>query len=59
MRIAETDQTESTGAGAPENTSLQAVANPPKRPRKQAAAHAAVATKSNTLNLRIRRRTPS
>ncbi|CAN7648684.1 DUF3489 domain-containing protein [Mesorhizobium sp. LjNodule214] len=45
MRVTETDQTESTGAGEPENISLQAVVTPPKRGRKQAAAHAEVANK--------------
>ncbi|MBE1707073.1 MULTISPECIES: DUF3489 domain-containing protein [Mesorhizobium] len=46
MGITETGQTESTGAGEPQNTSLQAVATPPRRPRKQAAAHADVPNKS-------------
>lgn len=46
MRVTEIDQTESTGAGEPENISLQAVATPPKRPRKQIAAYAEVANKS-------------
>jgi hypothetical protein len=45
MRITETDQADSTEAGEPENISLQAVATQPKRPRKQAAAHAEVANK--------------
>lgn len=46
MRSTEIDRTESTGAGDPEKISLQAVANPPKRLRKQTAAHAEVANKT-------------
>ncbi|MER8846787.1 DUF3489 domain-containing protein [Mesorhizobium australicum] len=46
MRITETDQTESIGAGESENISLEAVANQPKRPRKRTTAHAEVANKS-------------
>ncbi|MBZ9727950.1 DUF3489 domain-containing protein [Mesorhizobium sp. CO1-1-11] len=47
MHVTETEQTESTGAGEPKNISLQAVVTSPKRPRKQAAAHAEVAKGKN------------
>lgn len=46
MRVVETQQTESAGVGEPGNTSLQPVANPPKRLRKQTTAYAEVANKS-------------
>ncbi|RWP02518.1 MAG: DUF3489 domain-containing protein [Mesorhizobium sp.] len=45
MRTTETDQAASTGAGEPENNSLQAAATPSKRVRRQAAGHAEVANK--------------
>ncbi|MER8828577.1 DUF3489 domain-containing protein [Mesorhizobium sp. M0938] len=48
MHVAETEQTESTGAGEPENVSLQVAVTPRKRLRKQTAAHAEVANKSKS-----------
>jgi hypothetical protein len=48
MRITETEQTESTGAGEPENILLHAVSTPPKRVRRQAAEHTEVANRGKS-----------